>query len=119
MKKKIIFACTLALSLTGLEAQRWQPVTEKVIPVRKEVNIIHAFKVDLNSLRDMLKNAPEAGQGASPITISLPTTDGKIERFSVYSSPVVEKSMADRYQLGAYSGVGLDNPNKQIRFSTA
>ena len=27
--------------------------------------------------------------------------------------------MADRYELGAYSGIGLDNPHKQIRFSTA
>jgi hypothetical protein len=37
----------------------------------------------------------------------------------VYSSPSVEKSMAERYELGAYVGIGLDNPNKQIRFSTA
>ncbi|MBL3546684.1 reprolysin-like metallopeptidase [Chryseobacterium sp. KMC2] len=119
MKKKIIFVFALAIGLTSLQAQRWEPVSEKVTPIRKEVNIIHAYKVDLTSLRELLKNAPEAGKGANPVIISLPTTEGKIERFSVYSSPVVEKSMAERYQLGAYSGVGVDNPNKQIRFSTA
>lgn len=119
MKKKIIFVFALALSITSLQAQRWEPVSEKISPVRKEVNIIYAYKVDLASLRGLLKNAPEAGKGANPVVISLPTTDGKIERFSVYSAPVVEKSMADRYELGAYSGVGIDNPNKQIRFSTA
>ncbi|MEF9478009.1 hypothetical protein OWR28_10170 [Chryseobacterium sp. 1B4] len=37
----------------------------------------------------------------------------------MYSSPVVEKSMAERYELGAYSGIGLDNLHKRIRFSTA
>ncbi|PIF46164.1 putative secreted protein (Por secretion system target) [Chryseobacterium sp. 52] len=119
MKKKIIFVCALASSFIGLQAQRWEPVSQKVTPVRKEVNVLYAYKVDVNSLRGLLKDAPEAGKGASPVIISLPTADGNIERFSVYSSPVVEKSMADRYELGAYSGVGIDNPHKQIRFSTA
>jgi hypothetical protein len=119
MKKRIIFVCALALGLTGLQAQRWEPVSEKVTPIRKEVKVLYAYKFDLASLRDQLKNAPEAGKGGNPVVVSLPTTDGRVERFSVYSSPVVEKSMADRYELGAYAGIGLDNPNKQIRFSTA
>lgn len=119
MKKRIIFVCALALSLSGLQAQRWEPVLEKVTPVRKEVKVEYAYKFDLSALRNQLKNAPEAGKGGSAVIVSLPTADGRIERFSVYSSPVVEKSMADRYELGAYSGIGLDNPHKQIRFSTA
>ncbi|WP_185290728.1 reprolysin-like metallopeptidase [Chryseobacterium lactis] len=119
MKKRIIFVCALALSLTGLKAQRWEPVSERITPVRKEVKVLYAYKFDLAALRGMLKNAPEAGQGGKPVEVSLPTTDGRVERFSVYSSPSVEKSMAERYQLGAYVGIGLDNPNKQIRFSTA
>lgn len=119
MKKRIILVCALASSFIGLQAQNWEPVSQKIAPIRKEVNVLYAYKVDLNSLRGLLKDAPEAGQGRAPVIISLPTTDGKIERFSVYSSPVVEKSMADRYELGAYSGVSVDNPLKQIRFSTA
>ncbi|WP_312297894.1 hypothetical protein [Chryseobacterium sp.] len=70
-------------------------------------------------MRGLLKNAPEAGKGSRPVIISLPTANGKVERFSVYSAPVIEKSMADRYELGSYSGTGIDNPYKQIRFSTA
>lgn len=119
MKMKIIFVCALALSLSGLQAQRWEPVSEKVTPVRKEVKVEYAYKFDLSALRDQLKNVPEAGKGGNAVIVSLPTADGRIERFSVYSSPVVEKSMADRYELGAYAGIGLDNPHKQIRFSTA
>lgn len=119
MKKKFILVCALALSLTGLQAQRWIPVSEKVTPIRKEVKIEYAYRFDLTALRDLLKNAPEAGTGGSPVEVSLPTTSGKIERFAVYSSPSVAKSMAERYQLGSYSGVGIDDPNKQIRFSTA
>lgn len=119
MKKKIILVCALALSLTGLQAQRWMPISEKVTPIRKEVKIEYAYKFDLASLRETLKNAPEAGTGGAPVVVSLPMANGKIERFSVYSSPTVAKTMAERYQLGAYAGVGIDNPNKQIRFTTA
>lgn len=118
MKKKIIFVFALAIGLTSLQAQRWEVVSQKINPIRKEVKVIQSYKVDLNSLRELLKTAPETGKG-NPIVVSIPTTDGKIERFSVYSSPVVAKSMADRYDLGAYSGVGLDNPTKQVRLSTA
>ncbi|MDN3692832.1 zinc-dependent metalloprotease family protein [Chryseobacterium tructae] len=118
MKKKVTFLFALAIGLTSLQAQRWEPVSQRISPIRKEVNVLHSYKFDLNTLRELLKNAPEAGQG-NPVVVSLPTTDGKVERFSVYSSPVVAKSMAERYELGAYSGVGLDNPTKQVRFSTA
>lgn len=119
MKKRIILVCALASSFIGLNAQSWEPVSQKVAPIRKEVNVLYSYTVDLNSVRQLLKDAPEAGKGGSPVIISLPTANGKVERFSVYSAPVVEKSMADRYGLGAYSGVGIDNPQKQIRFSTA
>ncbi|SFM99446.1 Por secretion system C-terminal sorting domain-containing protein [Chryseobacterium oleae] len=119
MKKKIIFVLALASGLAGLQAQRWEPISHKVAPIRKEVNVLYSYKVDLNSLRSLLKDAPEKEQGKTPVIISLPTADGRVERFSVYSSPVVEKSMADRYELGSYSGTGIDNPHKQVRFSTA
>lgn len=119
MKKKVVLALTVTLSSAGLQAQHWQPVSEKIEPIRKEVKILYAYKMDLNSLRAILKGAPEVGKDAVPVVVSIPTTDGKVERFSVYSSPMMEKSMAEKYQLGSYSGVGLDNPNKQIRFSTS
>lgn len=119
MKKKIILTLVLTLSLAGLKAQYWQPVSEKIEPIRKEVKILYAYKLDLNSLREILQNAPEIGKDAVPVVVSIPTTDGKVEKFSVYSTPTMEKSMAERYQLGSYSGIGLDSPNKQIKFSTS
>jgi hypothetical protein len=73
----------------------------------------------LQSLRNILKDAVETGKGAQAVIVSLPTAEGKIEKFAVYSDPVMEKSMADRYQLGSYIGVGVDDPGKYVRFSTA
>jgi trimeric autotransporter adhesin len=44
---------------------------------------------------------------------------GKVEKFAIYSFPVVVKELADQYQLGSYVGVGIDDPSKYVRFSVA
>ncbi|AZB09578.1 T9SS C-terminal target domain-containing protein [Chryseobacterium sp. G0162] len=119
MKKRILLVCALAAGLSSFNAQRWTPASQKTSEVRKEVEVQYSYRLDLQSLRNTLKDAVERGRGAQAVVVSLPTAEGKIERFAVYSDPIVEKSMADRYQLGSYVGVGVDDPGKYVRFSTA
>ena len=119
MKKKKLLICALAAGVSSFHAQSWMPASQKTSEIRKEVQIQYSYRLDLQSLRDILKNAVETGKGAQAVIVSLPTAEGKIEKFAVYSDPVVEKSMADRYQLGSYVGVGVDDPGKYVRFSTA
>ncbi|MEN5310092.1 reprolysin-like metallopeptidase [Chryseobacterium cucumeris] len=119
MKKRILLVCALAAGLSSLNAQRWEPASQRTSEIRKEVEVQYAYRFDLQSLRNILKNAVETGKGAQAVIVSLPTAEGKIEKFAVYSDPVMEKSMADRYQLGSYVGVGVDDPGKYVRFSTA
>lgn len=85
----------------------------------KSSNVRSYYKLDLNKIRTQLNDAQETGKNARPVEISLPTLDGKIEKFAVYSSPVVVKELADQYQLGSYVGVGIDDPSKYVRFSVA
>ncbi|WP_027387458.1 reprolysin-like metallopeptidase [Chryseobacterium gregarium] len=77
------------------------------------------YKLDLNLLRSQLSNAQEMGPNAIPVVISLPTMSGKIERFNVYSFPVVVRELADKYELGSYVGTSVDDPTKYLRFSLA
>ncbi|MDN5478465.1 MAG: M12 family metallo-peptidase [Chryseobacterium sp.] len=119
MKKRILLVSVLAAGFTAAYGQRWEPVGQKASETRKEVEVKQAYRVDLATLTHLLKDAVETGKGAKPIIISLPTAEGKIEKFAVYSDPVMEKSMADRYQLGSYVGVGIDDPSKYLRFSTS
>lgn len=109
----------MAAGFTSLYGQRWEPARQKVSEIRKDVEVKHSYHVDITSLRSLLKDAVETGKGAKPVIISLPTAEGKIEKFAVYSDPVMEKSMADRYQLGSYVGAGVDDPSKYVRFSTS
>ncbi|MDR3024957.1 reprolysin-like metallopeptidase [Chryseobacterium sp.] len=119
MKKRILFVCALASCFTVFNAQRWEPVSQKSSRIREGVEVQHSYRVDLKSLREMLKNAEETGKNARPVIISLPTVEGKIEKFAVYSNPVMDQSLVDRYQLGSYVGIGVDDASKYLRFSTS
>lgn len=119
MKKKILLISALTAGITVVYGQRWEPASQKFSQIRKEVEVQHAYRVDLQSLRNLLKDAVETGKDARPVIVSLPTAEGKIEKFAVYSNPVMEKSLVDQYQLGSYVGVGIDDPTKYLRFSTA
>ncbi|NIF06200.1 T9SS type A sorting domain-containing protein [Chryseobacterium sp. Tr-659] len=119
MKKRILFVCALASCCTGLQAQRWEAVSQRTSQIRKDVEVQRSYRVDLQSLRELLKNAEETGKNAKPVIISLPTAEGKIEKFAVYSNPVMDKSLVEKYQLGSYMGIGVDDPSKYLRFSTS
>ncbi|MCJ7933468.1 MAG: M12 family metallo-peptidase [Chryseobacterium sp.] len=116
---------TLMCTLVGGAAfGQWTPTTVKVDSKKRTVDMKASaveshFKLDLNQLRSQLKGAQEMGAGAKPVVISIPTLSGKIERFNVYSFPVVVKELADQYELGSYIGTSVDDPSRQIRFSVA
>lgn len=116
--KKFITALFCSL-MGGVAFAQWTPTTmNKNLRIEPSA-IQQSFKLDLNLLKSQLKNAQETGANAKPVEISLPNLKGKMERFAVYSFPVVVKELADQYQLGSYVGVGLDDPSKFLRFSVA
>jgi hypothetical protein len=115
--KKLITALFCGL-IGGSAFGQWTPTTYEG-KLEKTSNIRSFYKLDINAIKDQLKNAQETGANSKAVEISLPTLDGKVERFSVYSFPVVVKELADQYQLGSYVGVGIDDPSKYLRFSVA
>ncbi|MBB6330641.1 hypothetical protein HNP24_001591 [Chryseobacterium sediminis] len=117
--RKTLLSLFLISGFCLSNAQRWEPSSQKVSEIRREVKIQYAYKTDINTLIQLLKNAEETGPAAKSVTIQLPTAEGKIERFAVYSNPVMEKSLMEKYGLGSYVGIGIDDPSKYIRFSTS
>lgn len=121
MKK---FITTLFCSLIGGSAvAQWTPTTANLSvqkrTVVKTATVETYYKLDLDQLRSQLRGAQEMGPAAKAVEISLPTLNGKVEKFSVYSFPVFAKDLADQYQLGSYVGVGIEDPSKYLRFSVA
>lgn len=116
MKK--IFTSLLSLGMiTGALAQ-WSPASMKGEKLR-QTKATQFYSLDLGAIRSQLSQAQPTGKTSKPVIISLPTLGGKIEQFAVYSLPVVAKEMADRYQLGSYTGVKLDDPSVYVRFSVS
>ncbi|CAA7391832.1 reprolysin-like metallopeptidase [Chryseobacterium fistulae] len=114
--KKIITILLSGLMVGNLFSQ-WTPVTlEKKF--EKTSLIKYHYKLDLQGIREKLSRAEEPGSNAKAVEISLPT-GGKIEKFAVYSFPVVVKELSEQYQLGSYVGVGIDDPTKYLRFSVS
>ncbi len=117
MKK--IFTSLLLLSMGTAALAQWSPTQMHGERIRATSNVKKFYTLDLQKLRADLAKAEPTGRNAKAVEISLPTLDGKVERFAVYSAPVVVKSLADRYQLGSYVGVGIDDPTASVRFSVA
>lgn len=117
--KKFITALFCGL-IGGSAFGQWSPATTSKRGSALEPSFAQPqYKLDINQIRNQLKNAQETGANAKAVEISLPTLRGKIERFAVYSFPVVVKELADQYELGSYVGVGIDDPTKSVRFSVA
>ena len=116
--KRIFTSLLCGLMSTAALAQ-WSPTSMHGEKIRATSNVTSYYSLDLNAIRSTLANAQETGKNAKPVEIKLPTLNGKMERFAVYSAPVVVKSIADRHQLGSYVGIGIDDPTAYVRFSVA
>lgn len=117
MKRK--FTSFFFLCLFVITSAQWSPTTFRGEKTRVGSDVKSYYTLDISLLKSQLAKAQETGKNAKPVTISLPTLEGKIEKFAVYSFPVVVKELADQYQLGSYVGVGIDDPGKYLRFSLA
>ncbi|PZU87813.1 MAG: propanediol utilization protein [Chryseobacterium sp.] len=111
----------LTLSIFGglaLTSAQWSSTSMKGTKL-KETKSKNFYSLNLDLIRSQLSNTQETGKNSKPTIIELPTLDGKTEQFEVYSLPVVEKTMAERYQLGSYVGTKVGDPTVYVRFSVS
>ncbi|MEC5395141.1 reprolysin-like metallopeptidase [Bergeyella sp. RCAD1439] len=96
---------------------QWQPIEAHQNLLRKEVKVNKTYRLNLQQIKNTLEKAPLEKAGAKPVEVYLPDTEGVLHRFAVYSRPVAEKTLAERYGLGSYVGFGVDDPSLLVRFS--
>lgn len=125
---KRVFTALVCTLIGGAAFGQWTPTSFNKVDNKKRgtftteksgVREDGYYKLDLALLRSQLKNAQEMGPNAAPVIISLPTVDGKIEQFKVFSFPVLAKEIADQYELGSYVGTSVKDPSKYLRFSVS
>ncbi|MDR2205621.1 MAG: M12 family metallo-peptidase, partial [Flavobacteriaceae bacterium] len=114
-----IFTALLCTLMSVSAFAQWNTTTMRGENTKPAARAESYYSLNLSAMRNKLSNAQEMGKSATPVIINVPVMGGKIERFAVYSFPVVVKSLADQYHLGSYTGVGIDDPEKFIRFSVS
>lgn len=129
MKKKITLV-VLLFSTTFLFAQNnfWKASSKNaygrdLIKERVKPNDFQVYNLDINALKDVLKNVPIRGEensNKSNVTISIPNANGVFEKYSIIEAPVLHPDLEAKYPgIKSYAGQGIDNPASVIRFSVS
>lgn len=114
------------LRIEGLENRLafslWNPVDLDDVPStvvpRTQMTNFDLFSLNTNDLKNSVEAAPHEFSGqSSNIVVSIPRPDGTLERFTVYSSPVMEDGLAAQFpDIRTYAGQGIDDPQASLRF---
>lgn len=114
---KRLWASALYCMMAATAFAQWTPATLQGKQTHKNVNIQKTYALDLQKMKALLANAPIEAKDTRPVEIQLPDLQGKLHRFAVYSRPVADRKLAERYGLGSYVGRGIDDPSLYVRFS--
>jgi len=116
--KKILVTLLFAATLPMISAQ-WRKTEMHGSKLRATADDKSYYTLDLVQLQNQLSSAQRMKEGNEGVEISIPTIDGKTERFKVFSFPVMVDELAAKYQLGSYYGVSVSDPAVTVRFSVA
>lgn len=119
--KNFLLTISIFLLSISLSAQNyWKRTSLTGKKIRSEninLPIEELYTVDFYSLKKQLKSSVLRETNQAPTIVYVPTSEGKIERFSVYHAPVMDEEIENKYELYSYAGIGLDDTNKYIRLS--
>ncbi|WP_177177094.1 reprolysin-like metallopeptidase [Flavobacterium urocaniciphilum] len=80
------------------------------------------FNLDFESLKKALKTSPKRDIKSknSNTIITLPTVEGKMERFEVFENSILAPELAAKYpEIKSYVAVGVDNPSVRAYLSSS
>lgn len=103
----------------------WERKTESEVQnFGKEKNVaptkFSVYGLNVNALRQILAKAPmefTPEARAAEVILELPSPDGKIQRFRIEESPMLELELATKFpEIKTYHGQGIDDPTATLRF---
>jgi subtilisin-like proprotein convertase family protein len=126
--KNIYVSMILALvSLTSFAQSKnvWKSINDSEVTsqnkIRRNSNPrnFELFRLDLNSLKATLQNAPmRDSKVMSKVIIELPNAEGQLNHFRVVETPCMEQALALKYpMIKTYAAQGIEDPTAVARFS--
>lgn len=127
MKKLICF--TLLFTSVILNAQNEKGLWKKNNSSKEIINDNKSdfpqkniFKLDFETLKNVLKASPkrEITKKHSNAIITLPTVEGKMEKFEVHENSVLAPELAAKFpEIKSYVAVSLENPSVRAYLSSS
>ncbi len=128
MKQLLSISLFLAFAVFTFGQQApdfWKQVqyNEIFLPEKSEIGMIppdySVYALDFDAMRNHLRYAPMEGTTearSNPISVQLPSSQGGLETFKVWESPVMHPDLAERYpMIKTYAGKSVDNPAHTLR----
>ena len=127
MKKKLLLTVFMLFITLGYgqTEKAWAPIQGKSVEKNKNVERddfpqdFVLMKLDLNLLKTALLNVPNRfSKSRKGIVISLPNSNGVLERFEMFEASNFDAELQSRFpEIRAYAGIGLDDKYAQVRLS--
>ncbi|KAF2514547.1 zinc-dependent metalloprotease [Flavobacterium foetidum] len=125
MKKLLLFIFLFSCSI-GVFAQKdnlWQQINS-VSSFRKSTATVESAKkyytLNTTSLKEKLVSVNGKTAKENPTEITIPNSEGVLERFSVWESSNFDPELQAKYpEIRAYEGRGIDDKSAKVHFSVA
>ncbi|WP_250253284.1 reprolysin-like metallopeptidase [Chryseobacterium sp. Marseille-Q3244] len=91
---------------------------QKVKKSQEKLEFAGLYSLDTNQLKQLLKNVPVRFSSQKGTIISLPTAQGRLEKFQVWEFSNMAPELQAKYpDIKSYVGTALEDPSVYLRFS--
>jgi len=123
MKKQLLYIFLIfCFATANAQDALWQKVTSSSLSRKADgasSNKLY-YKLNANLLSSKLVSASSKTAKNTTSEITIPNTDGNLERFAVWESSNFDPELQAKYpQIRSYEGRGLDDKSAKIYFSVA
>ncbi|MGU3373935.1 zinc-dependent metalloprotease [Chryseobacterium sp. M5A1_1a] len=117
--KHYFFILTLMIPFLGFSQwTRTELRSQKIKKSQEKLEFAGLYSLNTDQLKQALKNAPERFSNDKGVVVTLPTSNGKLEKFQVWEfSNMAPELQAKFPDIKSYVGTALEDPTVYLRFS--
>lgn len=117
--KHYFFIFSLLIPFLGFSQwSRTEARSQKIKKSQEKLEFAGLYTLNADQLRQNLKAAPARFSNEKGVIISLPTVNGKLERFRVWEFSNMAPELQAKYpDIRSYVGTGVEDPTVYLRFS--
>ena len=119
--KKILLALAFVSPIVGFSQWKTAQLGNSTIKEGKErIEASGLYTFDKQALQQQLANTAARFSNSSGTIISLPNANGELEKYEVWEASNFTPALQAKFpEIRSYVGVGIDDPNAYLRFSTS